>query len=132
MSKQKTLFDTVESEKEIKKQIKAEVQQISGRKKDLEAQKKQIFSELHRKQDAIIKGIFLEMPDRKAALFEIAKHSRFSHYKSNLSDEENMKNSIFRAAFRTTVKKEFSSRFEALDKYYEPKIKSIKTALNLL
>ena len=94
--------------------------------------KKQIYAELQHKETAIIEAIFLEMPDKKDTMLTIAKQNRSSNYKPNLSEDENLQNPIFKAAFRNAVKKQFPERSEALNKFYQPKIKSINTALPLI
>ena len=132
MAKQKTLFDPVEKKKSVAKTKKDRKNQDEARKAELEEQKNNIYAELHRKEKAIVEGIFLEMPDKKEEILNITKQNRFSNYKSELSDEENLQNPMFNAAFRNVVKKQFPERFAALNKQYQPKIKSIKAALQLL
>jgi len=132
MAKQKTLFDPVENKKNVVKAKKDKKNQDDARRIELEEQKNNIYAELHRKEKAIVEGIFLEMPDRKEEILDTVKQNRFANYKSELSDEENLQNPMFNAAFRNVVKKQFPERFAALSKQYEPKIKSIKAALQLL
>ena len=132
MAKQKTLFDVTENKKEVAKKVRTEKTQISNRKKELEERKKLLSLELLKKQDIIMEGIFLEIPGSKETAFKAAKHHKFSYYKSELSDEENMESTMFKAAFRSAVKKEYEERFAALDKAYAAKIKSVSVALSLL
>lgn len=132
MAKQTTLFDPFENQKEVTKTKKEKRQQEEIRKADLEAQKKQVFAELSQKENAIIEAIFLEIPDEREEILKLTKQNRFSHYNSQLSDNENLQSPMFKAAFRNTVKKKFAQRFEALNKKYDSKIKSVNTALSLL
>ena len=132
MTKQATLFDATENKKTAAKKERKEKSRINDKKEKLRREKKRIAEELFKKQDTIMEGIFLEIPGSKDAIFAAAKAHKFSYYKAELSDEENMNNAMFRAAFRTEFKKKYKERFEALDKRYEAKIKSINAALNML
>ena len=132
MAKQKTLFDITENKKESAKKVRTKKKETNNRKQELENRKKLLSLELLKKQDTIMEGIFLEIPGSRETAFNAAKHHKFSYYKSELSDEDNMKSTMFKAAFRSAVKKEYGERFEALDKIYAVKIKSVSAALNLL
>ena len=132
MAKQTKLFDPFDKQKEVEQIKRIEIKQLEKRKLDLEEEKKQIIHELRQKEDAIIEAIFIEMPEKKYEILSLTKRNKFSHYKPLLSDSENLCDPLFNAAFRNEVKKQFQSRFEALNKQYEAKIKSINTAIQLL
>ena len=83
-------------------------------------------------EDAIIEALFLEMPELQNELLEQVKKNRFSGYQKDLTIEENLQDDMFSAAYRNLIKKKFKSRFTALNKKYEPKIKSVKAALAML
>lgn len=102
------------------------------RKEELETLQRQFREEWRTKENSIIEALFLEQPDLQSELFEELKKSRFSGYQSSKTFEENMDDAMFSAAHRNLIKKKFEGRFAALGKFYQPKIKSIKGALNLL
>ncbi len=132
MARQKTLFDPIENEKNKVSAKKEKQEQADRRRRELEVQKKQLHQELRQKEDAIIAAIFIEMPEKEEEILQLTKQNRFSHYKAELSDTENLTDPIFNAAYRNIIKKSFATRFKTLDKQYKSKLKSIQTALNLL
>lgn len=132
LSKQTSLFDPIQEKKEKAAIKKAVRKQSDIRKMELEAQKRKLFSELKKNEDAIIEALFLEMPELQNELLEQVKKNRFSGYQKDLTIEENLQDDMFSAAYRNLIKKKFKSRFTALNKKYEPKIKSVKAALAML
>ncbi len=132
LSKQTNLFDPIEEKKKKAVAKKATRQKSEIRKAELEAQQRKLFSELKKKQEAIIEAIFLEMPELQKEFFDEAKKKRFSGYQKDLSMEENLKDAMFSATYHNLIKKKFQSRFVALDKKYQPKLKSVKAALSML
>ena len=132
LSKQTNLFDPIQEKKEKAATKKAVRQRSDIRKMELEAQKRKLFNELKKNEDAIIEALFLEMPELQNELLEQVKKNRFSGYQKNLTIEENLQDDMFSAAYRNLIKKKFKSRFTALSKKYEPKIKSVKAALAML
>ena len=50
----------------------------------------------------------------------------------NTTDEENLANPMFRAAFRSAVEKEFPLKFEVLKNEYETKIKGLEREIRRL
>jgi hypothetical protein len=132
MAKQTMLFDQVQERKDkdtAKKQVESET---ARRREELETWKKQLYQEVMRKEDAIMEAIFIEFPEARAAAIESLKHSAFASYDPRKSEAENFQNPSFSAAFRTAVRKSYAQRFEALDKQYQPKIKSVKAELAML
>lgn len=132
LAKQTNLFDSVQAKKE-KAVAKKETKSLEkSRRLELEAKQRQLYKELRTNEDAIIEAIFIEKPELKDELFQELKTNRFSGYRKGFSFEENMEDSMFVAAYRNLIKKKFKTRFAALDKRYQPKIKSVRAALAML
>ena len=132
LAKQTTLFDPVQAKvdkNEARKQRKAEQQQ---RRADLEQQKKAIQAEYHGKVRTLVDALFLEFPDLQDELYEEVRAKAFSGFDRKKSKEENLVHPLFMAAMNNAIKKRFPERFEALEKYYKPKVKSVDTALGML
>lgn len=126
MTKQTSLFDSTEKKKKevsVKKEMR---QQNEAKKSELEAHQKELYRELRQKENAVIEVLFIEMPEIRNEILDEVKANRFSQYDSEKSDEENLKDPMFSAAFRNAIRKKFSQKFEALDRMYQPKIKAIK------
>ena len=83
LSKQTNLFDPIQDKKEKAATKKAAREQSEIRKLELEAQKRKLFNELKKKEDAIIEALFLEMPDLQEELLEQVKKNRFSGYQKD-------------------------------------------------
>ncbi len=132
MAKQTMLFDQLQERKDkdtAKKQAELET---ARRREELESRKKELYQEVMRKEDAIMEAIFIEFPEARAAAIDSLKHNAFASYDPRKSEAENFQNPSFAAAYRTAVRKSYAQRFEALDKQYQPKIKSIKAEIALL
>ncbi len=130
MAQQKELIDPIESQRNMMKAKRQRQKEREAKKAFLEQEKKKLYEELRQKENMIIEAIFMEVPDTKKRMIDLTKQSRFSHYKPELTDQENLQDPIFKAAFCNTVKKQFASRFELLGKKYEGKVKIIQATLN--
>lgn len=130
--KQGTLFDADEEKKNKAKEQKKVTAKKEAQKKKLATQLKQLSKEWSSKKQEIIEAIFSEQPEIKNTLLEKTKSNKFSQYEANKTDEENLANPMFRAAFRSAVEKEFTSKFEALKNEYETKIKGLEREIRRL
>lgn len=132
MAKETMIIDRVGGRKAKVAQQRVQKETKLVAKQQLETELKQFYGELRQKEDAIIKAIFIEMPEIEATILEEAKGKRLAKYDHTKSISENMENPLFAAAFRNVVRKKFTKRFTALDKDYQPKIKKTKQQLEQL
>ena len=101
-------------------------------KEELKQLEKKLRKELVEKESALVQALFIELPELEASIFEELKGSRVAGYDSKKTDAENLDDPQFAGAFRNIVRKRFPKRFEALDKYYVPRLKKVKNAITSL
>jgi hypothetical protein len=135
MIREKEIVDKAKDEQKRKvteRKEKKRREEAAKQKARLEELINHLRSELTRKEALIIEAIFVEDPDAKPRIVGQVKSTRFVNFDPKKSDEENLDNPIAAAAFRNTVIKYFSERFEKLQSRYNIEIKKAKEAISQL
>ena len=127
---QPTLFDATKNKRTEAKAKKAAAAARLLKKQNLESELRNLESEKHRKEVAIIEAILIEMPEVQQLAIEKIKTGMFAVYwNEGKTVIENLENQVCLSAFRNAIKKEFASRFERLQNSYQPKIEALKLQL---
>ena len=129
MVQEESLIEIKSSKTKKNQEIKAKKAVTAQKKKELQIQEKQLREELKQKENAIIQALFIEQPSLQEVIFEELKTSKLSGYNEEKNMEENMEDAQFRGAFKLSIRKRFSERFKALDEYYLPRLKKIKSSI---
>lgn len=129
MVQEESLIEIKSSKTKKNKEIKAKKVAIAKKKKELQLQEIQLREELKQKEGAIIQALFIEQPSLQAVIFEELKTSKMSGYNLEKDIEGNMADAQFRGAFKLSIRKRFGERFKALDEYYVPRLKKIKSSI---
>ena len=130
MVKKEDFIDSKQTKKNAfveKKKKKDESQQV---KLQLEDTLKMLQLKYIKADDKIISKLLKGNPELKKEIIEVVKTSRFSQYNKILSEEENMKSPMVRAAYRNAVKKQFPNLFDEVKLAYEANIKYLKIQLS--
>ena len=133
LSKQTTLFDTVEIKQKAAKQKKEKAKELTHKKEELSKLKKQLETERFQKELEVIDRIMEEYPvAREIVLLKVQSGMFGKYYDAEKSFEDNCNNQLFLTAYRGAVKKEFASEFDDLKKEYEPRLRKLKQVLQQL
>ncbi len=132
MVKEEKILDINELKREKAIQKKKKQKSDKQTKKNLEASLKMLYLDLMKEEEELIEKIFANNPQAESQVLEAVKSSRFSNFNKKLSLEENLKNQMFKASFRNTVKMLFPLQFEQLQQHYLPQVDSLKLAISKL
>jgi len=130
MIKKSSWVDPAAEQKEAAAARKKKQQEINRKKEELQAQEKQLRSELYSKETIIMEAIFAKWPEAKEEIIERAKGNRLVSYDEAKSEEENLSNPAFAGAFRAIVKKSYPEEFSVVERSYQAKIEEVRRALS--
>jgi len=101
---------------EEEEQRRARKKQDKRRRELAQVEKKyeEINQQLIDKTEELMRDVFDRYPGVKADAFAKASKKRGSGYKVDKSNEENLKNPVFRAVFRSNVKQRYPEHFASL------------------